>query len=211
MKAIALAARKGGSSKTTLAAHIAVEASADQKVMLVDTDPQGSLTYWWDDRKADVPGLLDVSLARVKQELDKVRGQEGLVVIDTPPLDSSMISAVLEAVDLVVIPVKPSPHDLRGVAVTVELAKKAGKPFLFVITQAVTRAQITAQARPVLEKYGPVAATIMSYRVDFAGAMTDGRTVQELDPGGKAAGEIAGIWNDVKLHISHAVKADNSL
>src|SRR5579862_4904544 len=49
MYVIAVASQKGGSGKTTIAAHLAVRADAVDHgpVVLIDTDPQGSLAAWW--------------------------------------------------------------------------------------------------------------------------------------------------------------------
>ena len=57
MYVIVLASQKGGAGKTTLAAHLAViaEAAGDGPAVLIDTDPQGSLSAWWNVRKADSP------------------------------------------------------------------------------------------------------------------------------------------------------------
>jgi chromosome partitioning protein len=204
MKTIVFAARKGGSGKTTLAAHLAVQAetAGAGPVTLIDADPQRSLTAWWNDRKADSPALLDIPLARLAAELGASRGSPGVVMIDTPPLDAVAIAAVVDVADLVVIPVKPSPHDLRGVTVTVDLCRKTARPFVFAVTQAVPRATLTQQAPLILSQFGAVATTIVYNRVDYAGAMTDGRTVQEIDPRGKAAAEIAGLWIYLSQYIS---------
>ena len=204
MKTIVLAARKGGSGKTTLAAHLGVqvEEAGNGPVTLIDTDPQQSLTAWWNDRQADSPRLLELSLARLPAELAHVRGAPGFVLIDTPPLDSGVIASVIHVADLVVIPVKPSPHDLRGVGVTVDMCRKAGRPFVFVVMQAVQRATLTQQAPLILSQFGPVATSIIYNRVDYAGAMTDGRTAQEVEPKGKAANEIAALWVYLSQHLS---------
>ena len=204
MQTIVFAARKGGSGKTTLAAHLAIEAEAagNGPVTLIDTDPQQSLTAWWNDRKAESPLLLELALGGLPTELSKVRSAPGFVMIDTPPLDSGVIAAVIDVADLVVIPVKPSPHDLRGVGVTVEICKRARRPFVFVVMQAVQRATLTQQASLILSQFGPVATSIVYNRVDYAGAMTDGRTVQEIDPKGKAAAEVEDLWIYVFQQLS---------
>ena len=204
---IAFVARKGGVSKTTLAAHIAVEETRFQDVTLVDGDPQQSLTLWWEDRQANSPALMRVPVGRLGLELAKASGREGLVIVDTPAFDSGIVSLVIRDADLAVIPVKPSPHDLRGVAVTVEAVQRAGKPFLFVITQAISGASLTDQAIEVLAVSGPVANTVMYNRVAYAGSMTDGRTVQETDPLGKAAAEITAIHNDIMQSFSRKVRS----
>ena len=204
MKTVVFAARKGGSGKTTLAAHLAIQADAagNGPVTLIDADPQQSLTAWWNDRQAESPLLLELAIGSLPVELGRARTSPGFVMIDTPPLDSAVIAAVIDVADLVVIPVKPSPHDLRGVTVTVEICKKARRPFVFVVTQAVQRATLTQQAPLILSQFGPVATTIVYNRVDYAGAMTDGRTVQEVDPRGKAAAEVEQLWIYVFQQLS---------
>ena len=59
MKVIAVTSQKGGTGKTTLSGHLAVQAerAGHGPIALVDTDPQGSLTQWWNARKADTPAL----------------------------------------------------------------------------------------------------------------------------------------------------------
>ncbi len=51
MRILTIASQKGGAGKTTLAAHLAVEAerAGAGPVAVVDTDPQGSLGYTQDD------------------------------------------------------------------------------------------------------------------------------------------------------------------
>jgi chromosome partitioning protein len=204
MQTIVFAARKGGAGKTTIAAHLAVQAqlAGHGPITLIDTDPQQSLTAWWNDRESESPRLLEIPLPRLAIELAHVRSAPGFVMVDTPPLDSAVIAAVVDVADLVVIPVRPSPHDLRGVSVTVELCKKARRPFVFVVTQAVQRATLTQQAPLILSQFGPVATSILYNRVDYAGAMTDGRTAQELDSRGKAAAEIEQLWSYVSQQLS---------
>ena len=151
-----------------------------------------------------------MSLPGLAAEVSRLSGTPGWLFIDTPPLVPETIEAVIKVADLVVIPVKPSPHDLRGVGVTVQLCKRHDKRFCFVVTQAVARAALTTQALLALSQHGPVATAIMHYRVDFAGAMTDGRTVQEIDPKGRAADEIAQLWNYVYTQVRDGVKAEGA-
>ena len=65
-------------------------------------------------------------------------------------------TARIQVADLVIIPVKPSPHDLRGVGATVELCQRAQRPFVFVLTQAIGRSGIVQQALLALSQHtGP--------------------------------------------------------
>ncbi len=57
MYTIVAASQKGGSGKTTLSGHLAVEAAraGAGEIALIDTDPQGSLAAWWNARQAPTP------------------------------------------------------------------------------------------------------------------------------------------------------------
>jgi chromosome partitioning protein len=183
MKTIVLAGQKGGSGKTTLSAHLAVEGCRrGSKTALIDTDPQGSLSAWWNAREAPDPILVQAAPEALGQaaELLKAKGVE-LLIVDTPPALTKDIRRVCSFAHLVVIPVRPSPHDLRSVGATVTLVESLGKPMVFAINSATKRARITAEAAVALSQHGTVAPVQIGHRVDFASSMTDGRTVQELD------------------------------
>jgi chromosome partitioning protein len=126
--------------------------------------------------------------------------------IDTAPTISDQSAVLITLADLVLIPVRPSPADLWAVAETVALVKEAGKPFLFVITQAKAQATITAQTVAALSQHGRVAQTFIADRVPYAGAMTGGRTAPELLTKGPAAEEISGLWQDVKSCFHENIK-----
>jgi chromosome partitioning protein len=128
-------------------------------------------------------------------------------VVDTPPAITDAIRAVVALADLVLIPVKPSPHDLRAVGRTVEIAHEGGKAFCFVLTQAKGNALLTVQAMAALSEHGVVAPAVMHDRVDYASSMTDGRTVHEADPKGRSAAEMAHLWQFVKTRMNESTKA----
>ncbi|MEM1021995.1 MAG: ParA family protein, partial [Pseudomonadota bacterium] len=143
MRVIAFASQKGGSGKTTLSGHMAVaaEKAGFGPVVLIDTDPQGSLSDWWNERQSDTPAFARTSINRLAQDLEALREQGfKLAVIDTPPAITVAIQAVVSIADLVVIPTRPSPHDLRAAGATVELIERAGKPLVFVVNAATARA-----------------------------------------------------------------------
>ena len=196
MHVIALASRKGGAGKTTLASHLAVaaEAAGAGPVALVDTDPQGGLAGWWNARAAATPGWIDPAAGLPAAVTAAGAAGYGVLVIDTPPSIAETIAGVIAVCDLVVIPVRPSPNDLRAVGGTIELARRAGKRMVFVVSQATQRARITAEAAIALSQHGTVAPVMIHHRVDFAASMTGGATVGELDPDGRSAGEVRALW-----------------
>jgi chromosome partitioning protein len=210
MHVIVLASQKGGVGKTTLAAHIAIaaEAAGDGLAVLIDADPQGSRSAWWNVREADTPALAPTTIAELPAKLAALsRAGYALAVVDTPPAITEAIGAVVRSADLVVIPTRPSPHDLRAVGSTVELVQSAGKPFVFAVTQAKPNARLTVQAVAALSEHGVVAPAIVHDRVDYAGSMIDGRTVQETDGKGRSAGEMAALWRFIKARITKSTKA----
>jgi chromosome partitioning protein len=209
MKTIVVTSQKGGSGKTTLAAHLAVEAErvGDAPVWLIDTDKQATLSLWHERRKQDTPQRAEVPFARLASGLASLAERGALYCfIDTPPTISDQSAVALDLADLVLIPVRPSPADLWAVSETVALVKDAGKPFLFVITQAKAQASITAQTIAALSEHGRVAQTFIADRVPYAMAMTGGRTAPELGPNSPAAQEVAGLWRDVKSCFNEKLK-----
>lgn len=207
MKTIVINSQKGGSGKTTLCAHLAVEAerAGDGPVYLIDTDPQGTLSMWHEKREAEVPQRVEVSLQELAAGLGQLR-QRGAAwcLIDTAPTRTDENVALFRMADLVLVPIRPSPSDLWAASATVALLKEAGIPFLFILTQAKANASITGQAAAVLSHHGPVAETFIADRVPYAAAMTDGRTALELLPKGPAAIETASLWKNIKKACLHA-------
>jgi chromosome partitioning protein len=214
MKTIVITSQKGGSGKTTVAAHLSVECErcTDGPACLIDTDKQATLSLWHQRREQDTPQRVELPFARLAQGLSAL-AERGMTYcfIDTAPTISEQSATVLELADLVLIPVRPSPADLWAVAETVALVKDAGKPFLFVITQAKAQASITAQAVAALSQHGRVAQSFIADRVPYAVAMTNGRTAPEIATKSPAAEEIAALWTDVKSCFHESMKSERKV
>jgi len=205
MHILVVASQKGGSGKTTLCGHLAVEAqnAGVGAVALIDTDPQGSLSHWWNARAAREPLFAKVGLLELGEALEHLsRSGVRLAVIDTPPAITESISTVIGHADLVILPTRPSPHDLRAVGATVDIADSHGKPVLFVINAATPRARITGEAAVALSQHGTVAPVTIHQRVDFAASMVDGRTVGEVMAKSASAKEIRELWIYVQSRLA---------
>lgn len=213
MKTIVIESQKGGSGKTMLAAHLAVEAERNNDAAwVIDTDRQATLSLWHERRKDDTPQRLDAPLDRMPEALAKVAEQgAAYCFIDTAPTISEQNTKLLRLADLVLIPVRPSPSDLWSVAETVAQVKAAAKPFLFVITQAKTQATITAQAVAALSEHGRVAQAFIADRVAYAAAMTGGSTAPELAAKGHAAQEIEALWLEIKACFHESKKLEKKV
>ena len=200
MRVLAFASQKGGSGKTTLTGHLAVQAerAGHGPVVLIDIDPQASLSDWWNERVAEEPAFAQTTVARLAADLEILR-QQGfkLAMIDTPPAITMAIQSVIQVAELIVVPTRPSPHDLRAVGATVDMCARAGKPLIFVVNAATPKARITADATLALSQHGTVAPVIIHQRTDFAASMIDGRTVMEVDAKSRSTAEIEALWTYV--------------
>ena len=188
-----------------LSGHIAVAAqnAGVGPVALIDTDPQGSLSHWWDARKAPEPLFVKVGPLELGKALEHLtRSGVKLAVIDTPPAITESISYVIGHADLVVLPTRPSPHDLRAVGPTGDIANRHGKPVLFVVNAATLRARITGETAVALSQHGTVAPVTIHHRVDLAASMVDGRTVGEVTPDSASAKEIQQLWTYVQGRLA---------
>jgi chromosome partitioning protein len=197
MHVVAVASRKGGSGKTTLSGHLAVaaEQAGVKPALVIDTDPQGNLQQWWNARQSQTPLFARASAERLSAGVARIRDLGvALLVIDTPPALETTLSDVIRIADLVVIPVRPSPHDLRAAGATVALVEQLGKPFVFALNAATARTRIATEAIMALAQHGTVAPVIIHHRTGFASSMIDGRTVMEIPGDERSAQEIALLW-----------------
>ena len=213
MRVMAFASQKGGSGKTTLAGHVAVQAElvGAGPVAIIDTDPQGSLSDWWNARQAETPVFAQTFISRLGEDLEKMRAIGiKLLVFDTPPGITATIEQVIRVCDLVVVPTRPSPHDLRAAGATVDLIENAGKPLVFVLNGATPRARITAEAAIALSQHGTVAPVTIHHRTEFAASMIDGRTVMELSGNRRSVEEIAGLWDYLAARLARGTRDDGA-
>jgi chromosome partitioning protein len=212
MHVISIAARKGGVGKTTLATHLSVLASSPGvPALLLDTDPQRSLAWWHGLRTDETPKLIECTAREIPELIEAARG-EGFryVLIDTPPHAENSIADAMRHADIVVVPTRPGPFDLAAVATTLDLARRTGKEPLAVINQSPPKTNLFAEpsivieARSALESLGAeVARTAIAQRVSLSHAIISGSTVNEYEPGGKAAKEVANLWKEITVRLGH--------
>jgi chromosome partitioning protein len=195
MNVIVVASQKGGAGKTTLVRSLAVAAEqAYGRAAMLDTDPQGSLTSWWNRRAAETPHLVKINPSEFSAgiaQLEAARIEH--LFVDTPPSVHPEVATLLKHATLAVVPVRPSPDDLDAVGGTLALIEAASCPFVFVLTQAKPRTRLQMQAVLALAKHGKLAPTIIHDRTDFPTAAITGRTVTELEQEGPSAGEVRDV------------------
>ncbi len=205
MQTVAILSRKGGAGKTTLAAHLAVEAAANGKrVLIIDADPQASLADWWRSRAADDLELVETPAADLGAVLEAARSDGvDLVLIDTRPAVEADALQAARLADLALIPLAPSILDIRAITGTLDLVKAAGARSLAVINRAPSgrgamENPIVIETRAVLDGLGvQTAQTVIRHRAAYHSALIDGRAVRELEPKGKAARETRALWREI--------------
>src|SRR5207244_13088991 len=131
MNVIVFASRKGGSGKSTLTAHLAAHANRpSRRCMLIDCDPQGSISLWHRLRGTAEPQLRNGTHGGVKEIVEQARA-DGVewAFVDTPPNMSGMATDAISEATLVVIPVRLAVFDLAAVRETIDFARQSKKPF----------------------------------------------------------------------------------
>lgn len=197
MRKIAFLAQKGGSGKTTLAVHTAVAAAeAGETVVVIDTDPQKSATVWSNARVQETPVVATAAVTDLGRVIEAANQEHmTLAIVDTAPHAAPAATHIVRAVDLVVIPVRPTAFDVAAVGSAVDIVKAAGVRAVFVLSACPFRSPEIAETRIVLAEYGlPVAPTEIIDRRAFARAVATGRSVTEFESDGKAAIEIRAFW-----------------
>jgi|SRR5215472_11699129 chromosome partitioning protein len=207
---IALVSQKGGAGKSTLALHLAAEASAQsQRALLIDLDPQGNVAKWG-DRRGDTPP--DVS-AEHPANLDKALRAAaaegyGLIVLDTAPHADQTALRAAKSADLVLVPCRPATFDLEAVRTTLDLCQLTKRPAIVVLNAAPVRSRIVDEAQHAVSDHGgAVCPVVVHQRVAFQHCLIDGRTAAEFEPGGAAALEIAALYADVLSRLNAGVPA----
>lgn len=198
MKVISLICQKGGTSKTTTAINLAVEAAAcGLEVALIDLDPQVSACDWKDIRGDRPPVVAATPVPHLGRAL-KAAFDAGadLAIVDTAGRTNDAAAAAARAADLVLIPLQPSLIDLKTLGATLEIIRLAGgKPTRAVLTRvrsAGTRHEDTTAW--LVEQGVEVCPASLGERVTYQDAYAQGLGVLEAEPTGKAAEEIRQVY-----------------
>ena len=218
MNVVVFASRKGGSGKSTLAAHIAAHAhKPSRKCLLIDADPQGSLTLWHKLRNArdlqseDLQSE-DLPLKVAQRGIgDMVRAakRDGIewVFVDTAPNMSASVTEAIRAATLLVVPCRPGVFDIDAVKETVDFARQMRKPYAVVINGAPPRRQetespmVTHARETLLGLNIPVWGGQVTQRANFTLALAEGEGAKEYEADSIAAAEIGRLWGAIEKSV----------
>lgn len=206
MKVIAFASQKGGSGKSTLAAHLSILADDPPgSCMLIDADPQASLTFWWDLREAKTPYMVAKPAQQLAQVIEGARNK-GIetVIIDGPPHNRADIANIIRHSNLVVVPTRPAIFDVAAVKKTINLVAAVQRPHLVVLNACPPRrwgleASATTDARKAVKNMGaPVWSGSIVNRAALAYAFTVGQGITEFEPHSSGSKEMRKLWAQVQ-------------
>jgi chromosome partitioning protein len=208
MNVITLASRKGGAGKSTLTAHLAgFAARQGQRCLLVDADPQGSLTLWH-SRRSDGQPRLETAAHGIDRVLAPamIDGCEW-VFIDTAPTMWVVVKEAIRAATLVVIPARAGFFDIAAVRETAAVAHECNKPYAVVINAAPVKRddkemRPVVQTRAELERLAiPVWSGQISHRASYLATLAAGTSVAEAGADSAAASEITKLWTAIERSV----------
>lgn len=201
---IAVLNQKGGSGKTTVATNLAYALKqAGSKVLLIDSDPQGSARDWNEANGGQLLPVVGLDRETLPADLKAIQGGYDFVVIDGAPQIAKLAAAAVKVADVVIIPVQPSPYDIWAASDLVDLVKARqeltdGAPVAaFLISRAITNTKLSGEVSEALEGYGfPVMKNGTSQRVMYPTTASIGETVFS-QPGNPAIAEIEAIAEEI--------------
>ena len=212
MAVVAVMNRKGGSSKTTTSANLAVELLAQgHKVAVFDADPQRSLMAWagfGDGVLAKIARPIDASdSAAFKRAIDDAKKRHDRIVIDCPPSLTDDALAAMAIADLVLIPVLPSALDIMAGQDALRLAKQArqakgGNLKIGLVPSRMARTRLGADLMIALAAMGEVLLPAISARAIVAETVLTGQTVREAGPKSPSAQEFEAFAAGVERLIA---------
>lgn len=197
MITLSLVTQKGGSGKSTLTASIAVAAAeAGNKVIVIDTDRQGTLDRWAERRDKETPEVVSaIDTDKLPPALKAIEGEGyDVVLIDTAGVDSPSTAAAIRASDLCLIPSRPSPADVEAATPTIATVVRLDKPFAFILNQCPPRSYRVNETAKALGTLGILAEPVIVLRNDHQDALGAGYGVTEYAPDSKAADEVRALW-----------------
>jgi chromosome partitioning protein len=196
---------KGGVGKTTLAVNISrALIMTGQKVLLIDSDPQGSARDWHANSNGELLNVIGIDRPTLDKDIRAVSYNYDWIIIDGAPHLSKMDIAAIKCSDIILVPVQPSPYDLWASSDLVNLIKERQaiadmKPkAAFIINGRIANTRIGRDMREALTEYNlPVFKSLTFQRVIYKNTAAYGSTVLDYDPDCEAAKEIRAITQEL--------------
>lgn len=201
---ISLINQKGGVGKTTVAINLASGlAASGSQILVVDSDPQGSVIQWQSIAAAKEFEAVHLPDPRLKKEIKALSRRYDHTVIDSPPAIEEITRSAIEVCNLAIIPIAPSPLDIWSSKETIELVNALGKRFKkltakLLIYRKIPGTRLGKEAREAMRSYDlDILSTEISQRIVFVEAMIAGLSVLKYAPKSIAANEIRSLCEEI--------------
>lgn len=200
-KIITLAQQKGGVGKTTISVHLSVAFHRIyNKILLIDIDPQSSLSTWYKIRKSKFNSshqkleFLSIPGWRLANEIKQKKYDYDLIIIDSPPQLETESKNAIRVSNLVIIPIQASPTDLWATDAILDMVNKEKKQAYILLNRVATNTKIFNQISTNLTN---LLNTTISNRTIFASSMLEGKTAMEIAPSSLATNEIYKLTEEI--------------
>src|SRR4029079_4096811 len=210
-----------GARKSATPAHLAALChQGGFRALVIDADPQGSLTLWHSlrpDRQPDLrSGARGIERALGMAVVDGYQW----VFIDTAASMWVVAQEAIRAGTLVLIPARPGFFDLNAVRETVAAERERNKPYAVVLNATPVKrddkeAPAVLQSRAFFEGLGiPVWGGQVRHRTGFVLTLAAGASIGEVAPTSAAGSEMNGLWSAVErsvaaINAAHAAPGAN--
>lgn len=207
---IAIANGKGGVGKSTISINLAGALARKTKaIFLIDADPQGTVSDWLKSRQEQSLNRLQVtpipwSAQDLTTKLVDQAPNFTFTIIDCGPSNDKITRAAFALSDFAIIPVTPSPYDIRSVRKTIDIIHKGKssaaisvRPYLL-ISRKVVGTTLGREAREALAVFNiPIIKTEICQRIALCEAGIVGQTIYEYAPNSRATAEFESLGKEV--------------
>jgi len=206
VKTISILNSKGGTGKSTVATNLSRALQLDkEKVLLVDSDTQGTARDWRNINEDDsFLAVIGIDRPTLEKDIPKVSEGFDYIVIDGSAKLEEMSVSAIKASNLILIPIQPSAPDIWGSSDLIDLIKTRMSidPNLkayFLISRQITGTNLAKEISDVLKELGlPVLKTRISQRIAYAEAISRGLSVVDIDSKGEASKEIQNLSKEIR-------------
>lgn len=196
MRHIMVLNAKGGCGKTTIATNLASYYTweREQNVVLADFDPQGSSMAWLEARDEIWPEIRGIA---AWQEPLRLPRDTDVVVMDAPArVQGKELTALVRRAETIIVPVLPSPIDIRAAADFLKDLLTTGK-----VSRKETKVAVVAnRVRENTLIYHTLEAFLSSLKIPFVTTLRDTQNYIRAEERGVGIFEMApsAVWQDLE-------------